>query len=216
MTSTWRKGETTTPARFTSGYGAAAVHGNTVYFSCKHDIYSYTVPDSKWTKLPSCKYENFSMVAIDGKLTTIGGQEGSISSETNVLLTLTPGRLFGNSWKEVVPPMPTKRIKPAAVTNHTHLVVAGGIEGLVSARDAVEALDTSTLQWFTAKSLPQPVGFPQMTLCGGHISLIVRQYSRVPWKNCSSLVHLLPPTAVMAAPCGLDELTFPCNMAHLY
>ncbi len=170
MISTWRKGEPT-PAGFSSGYGAAAVRGNTAYFSCEHDIYSYTVPDSKWTKLPPCKYQLFRMAVIAGKLTTIGGREDSLGSETNVLISLIPGHLFRNSWKEVLPPMPTKRAQAAAIIIHTHLVVAGGTEGFLSGRDTVEVLDTTTLQWSTANSLPHPVSFPQMTLCGRHIYL---------------------------------------------
>ncbi len=169
MVSTWRRGEPT-PARFTSGYGTATVHGNTAYFSCTHDIYLYTVLNNEWTKLAQCECQHFSMVVIDGKLTTIGGRKGC-DMETNVLLSLIPGRLFGNSWKEVFPPMPTKRAEPAAITTHTHLVVAGGNEGFLSDRDTVEVLDTTTQQWFTADSLPLPASFPQMTLCGGHIYL---------------------------------------------
>ena len=33
----------------------------------------------------------------------------------------------------------------------------------------VEVLNTETLQWSTASSLPQAVHCPQMTTCGGHI-----------------------------------------------
>ncbi len=129
--STWMEGEPT-PVKFTSEKGTSTVHGNTAYFSCKHDIYSYTVFNSKWTKLPPCKYEDFSMVIINGKLTTIGGWEGSTGSETNVLLSLIPGRLFGNSWKEVLPPMPTRRAKSTVIVTHAHLVVAGGHEKVFS------------------------------------------------------------------------------------
>ena len=51
------------------------VHGNTAYFSRRHNVYSYTVPGNKWTKLPLCKYEYFAMAVINDALTTIGGRD---------------------------------------------------------------------------------------------------------------------------------------------
>lgn len=103
------------------------------------------------------------MAVIGNKLTAIGGWS-SESSKTNVLLSLTTRS--ENSWREVVPPMPTVRTNPGAVTTDTHLVVAGG-----TLRHIVEVLNTQTLQWSVASSLPAIVTFPQMTLCGEHIYL---------------------------------------------
>ena len=47
---------------------------------------------------------------------------------TNVLRSLSPGDL---QWKEVLPPMPTKRADPAALTTQNHLVVAGGRKNIL-------------------------------------------------------------------------------------
>ena len=141
------------------------VHGSTAYFSSGHNVYSYTVPENKWTKLPQCKYEYFAMAVINDTLTTIGG--GHQVGATNTLLSL-----HASSWEEVLPPMPTKRQLPAAATTPTHLVVAGGLRGGFLA--TVEVLNTETLQWSTASSLPEAVRslseavrFPQITMCGG-------------------------------------------------
>ena len=136
------------------------VHGSTAYFSCGHNVYPYTVPENKWTKLPQCKYECFAMAVINDALTTIGGGDWL----TNTLLSLS-----GSSWEEVLPPMPTKREHPAAAITPTHLVVAGGTLSLTGA--TVEVLNTETLQWSTASSLPEAVAFPQMTTCGGCLYL---------------------------------------------
>ena len=68
--------------------------------------------------------------------------------------------------------MSTKRAHPAAANTPTHLVVAGGT--LPLSRDGiatVEVLNTETLQWSTASSLPEAVHFPQMTTCGGCLYL---------------------------------------------
>ena len=168
----WRHGE---PAleRMASAWGAAVVHGSTAYFSSFHNVYSYTVPGNKWTKLPQCKYEHFAMAVINDALTTIGG--GSYTWATNTLLSLS-----GSSWEEVLPPMPTKRVCPAASNTPTHLVVAGGSRSLGQGTVAtVEVLNTKTFQWSTANSLPEAVGHPQMTTCGGCIYLARQQDNEV-------------------------------------
>ena len=162
---TWRQGQPA-PESMGSPWGAAAVHGSTAYFSRDHNVYSYTVPRNKWTKLPQCNYEYFAMAVINDALTTIGGWTPGLRA-TNTLLSLC-----GSSWEEVLPPMPTKRRHPAAANTPTHLVVAGGLM-----RDevaTVEVLNTDSLQWFTASSLPQELPYPRMTTCGGCIYLASR------------------------------------------
>ena len=163
MKLTWRQGQSA-PEGMASYWGAAVVHGSTAYFSSDHNVYSYTVPENKWTKLPQCKYEYFAMAVINDALTTIGGQDCQ-GTVTGTLLSLS-----GSSWGKILPPMPTTRSNPAAAMTPTHLVVAGGTlraDRVVT----VEVLNTETLQWSTASSLPQEVGLPQMTTCGGCIYL---------------------------------------------
>ena len=139
------------------------VHGSTAYFSNFRKIYSYTASENKWTKLAACKYENFAMVIINNLLTTIGGMSNfKVKVETNTLL-----RFSGSSWEEVLPPMPTKRQHPAAANTPTHLVVAGGIGSMKDEMATVEVLNTETLQWSTASSLPEAVSKPRITTCGG-------------------------------------------------
>ena len=67
--------------------------------------------------------------------------------------------------------MPTKRMDPAAANTPTHLVVAGGVGSRRNNVATVEVLNTETLQWSTASSLPEAVRFPQMTTCGGCLYL---------------------------------------------
>ena len=141
------------------------VRGSTAYFSSGYDVYSYTVPENKWTKLPWCKYGYFAMAVINDALTTIGGEDKFVA--TNTLLSLS-----GSSWEEILPPMPTKRVSPAAANTPTHLVVAGEKQSFL--RDpvaTVEVLNTETLQWSTASSLPKAVSYPLMTTCEGCIYL---------------------------------------------
>lgn len=169
--STWRQRKTT-PADFASGRGTAVAYGNTAYFSFDNNIYSLTVSDNKWTRLPPCPYQQFTMAVIDRTLTTIGGSINQDISSTNILLSfafivnLSTG--FLGNWKKVLPPMPTNRVAAAAVTTATHLVVAGGHEPTLLTgqnMDVVEVLDIKLLQWFTANSLPEVVAYPQITIC---------------------------------------------------
>ena len=162
---TWRQGQPA-PKVMGSFKGAAVVHGSTAYFSAYHKVYLYTVPENKWTKLPRCKHDYFAMAVFNDALTTIGGRDHQ-GRATNTILSLS-----GSSWEEVLPPMPTKRTLPAAANIPTHLVVAGGRQSCIGDPVAtVEVLNTETLQWSTASSLPEIVPYPQMTTCGGCIYL---------------------------------------------
>ena len=157
-----------------SSLGAAVVHGSTAYFPGANNVYSYTVPENKWTKLPQCKYKYFAMAVINDALTTIGGVDHQWAV-TNTLLSLS-----GSAWEEVLPPMPTKRMNPAAASTPTHLVVAGGTLSLLGGDIAnVEVLNTETLQWSTASSLPGAVSDHQMTTCDGRLYLLLSCYDNI-------------------------------------
>ena len=171
MKFTWKHSRPA-PQPFTTGSGAAVALGNIAYFSHEHDIYSFTTVDHKWTKLPPCKYRYFSLAAVDESLTTVGGSEGS--KVTNALLSFAPGRLLGKrSWKEILPSMPTGRIRPATIAVETHLVVAGGQEAVSNPAGlcTVEVLDMNTKQWSLANGLPQLAHSLQMTICDGDFYL---------------------------------------------
>ena len=159
---TWRRGE---PAP-TQLLGTVVVDERTAYLSVEYSVYSYTVSADKWTKLPKCKFELFGLAVVKGKLTTIGGFKRDAS--TNSLFSLS-----GSLWKKVLPPMPTKRCRPAAASTPTHLVVAGGKREYISWHlSTVEVLSQETFQWSTVSSLPVDVRFPQLTLCGGLFYLL--------------------------------------------
>ena len=147
--------------------GAAVVHDNTAYFSHFKDIYSYAIPEDKWSKLKPCRFGDFSMAVVKDKLTTIGGQHGKTAINTLCCLS----SLSRMKWEELLPPMPTKRVNAAAVTTSTHLVVAGGISVSGVGISTVEVLNFQTLQWALASSLPEMIGCPTMTLCDEHVYL---------------------------------------------
>ena len=151
--------------------GAAVVHGNTAYFSRGNSVYSYVLSQNEWTKLKRCKCQHFSMAVIFNQLTAIGGQCDGSDSATNTLLCLTMSS-SETKWEELFPPMPTPRVQSAAVTIPNHLIVAGGQTKLFGAAlSAVETLDTNTFQWSSVSSSPEPLEYPNMTLCNGQLYL---------------------------------------------
>ena len=62
-----------------------------------------------------------------------------------LLYTNTLFSLSGNSWKEVLPPMPTKRCRPAAASTPTHLVVAGGMRGYIYISENLSRVEAKRL-----------------------------------------------------------------------
>ena len=176
----WRRGGPA-PEHMTRYSGTVVVHERTAYFSVNWSVYSYTVSVDKWTQLPECKFERFSLAVINGKLTTIGGIMGGIIGGINGqiivgIMEYATNSLFslsGSSWKEVLPPMPTKQCRPAAASTPTHLVVAGGTREYISGElSTVEVLSQETVHWSTASSSPVDVHHPQLTLCGGSFYLL--------------------------------------------
>ena len=144
------------------------IHGNTAYFSRGNRVYSYTLSSDEWTTLKLCELEHFGLAVVNNRVTTIGGLSGKITA-TNTLFCLEETK-----WRELLPPMPTARLRPATVTTPTctHLIVAGGRTGLLhNGLSTIEILDTKTHQWSSASSSPQAMDYPQMSLCAEHLYL---------------------------------------------
>ena len=119
------------------------------------------------------------MAVVNDKVTTVGGTRRGRS--TNTLLYLKDPRA------KLLPPMPTAKVRPAAVTTPTHLIIAGGETGRGSPLSTVEILDTDTLQ---------PAAHPKHCNWDVHICYYVvntctylntTQSSHALWKNSLSL-----------------------------
>ena len=161
MTLNWRDGGKA-PVKIIRG--AAVVDGDMAYFLHKYgDVCSYDSCSKKWKELP--KYpRKFSYLAIvSGQLTAIGGYSLP-EYYTNKLLSLQ------TEWKEIFPPMPTKRSTIAAVTTKEHLIVAGGCHG--GSITTVEVMDTKNLVWSTVASLPHPYHGTSMTISGDQLHIL--------------------------------------------
>ena len=154
-------------------------------------VFIYDNEVGSWSELPECPNIYFSLVTVNGLVTAVGGWvDGDRKRPTNVLLSLLSasrqdeaagsndelaGLGAGSpdstatllSWSEHFPPMPTRRGYPAAVTHSHWLIVAGGDSTWLKDRflTTVEVLNTTTLQWFTVSSLPQPLRGATAAVC---------------------------------------------------
>ena len=68
--------------------------------------------------------------------------------------------------------MPTKRSLTSAVCGGRSLIVAGGVGEGDKIQSTVEVMDTETLQWSTASSLPHPLSQASATLCGDQVYML--------------------------------------------
>ena len=104
---------------------------------------------------------------VNSLLTAIGGKTPN-REVTNSLLSLND-----DEWTKRLPPMPTKRWLTAVVCSGRSLVVVGGSTGFKKPKlSVVEVMDTETLQWSTASSLPHPLYQASATLCGDQVYML--------------------------------------------
>ena len=148
----------------------AAVEGSVAYFR-SGDVYSkglvaYKLATNEWSELSKCPNYGFSLAVVNSFLTAIGGKTPNYKV-IDSLLSLTD-----NKWTDQFPPMPTKRWLTAVVCSGKSLVVAGGIGEGDKKLSTVEVLNTETLQWSTASSLPHPLFRSSLTLCGDQVYML--------------------------------------------
>ena len=145
----------------------SVVDGSVAYFRPveSKSIFTYNSTNNKWSELLGCPNYGFSLAMVNSLLTAIGGMTSN-NGLTNTLFSLT-----GNKWTKQFPPMPTKRCVTVVVCSGRSLVVAGGSTGNMTL-STVEVMDTETLQWSTASSLPHPLCQASATLCGDLVYML--------------------------------------------
>ena len=146
----------------------SVVDGSVAYFLPRESksVFAYNSTNNKWSELPECPNTNGSLAMVNSLLTAIGGMTSNYEI-TNSLLSLTD-----NKWTKQFPPMPTKRSVTVVVCSGRSLVVAGGVGGGNKKLSTVEVMDTGTLQWSTASSLPHPLYSASATLCADQIYML--------------------------------------------
>ena len=145
--------------------GSSAVVADKVYFRLirSKTVLEYNSTSKEWKQMPSHPHNAFTLVCIDQTLTTVGG-------DSTTLYSLVSGK-----WETCsAPPLPTSRCVPAAVYSERKLVVAGGIDQLVSTprkTQVVEVLDTISRQWTSVSPLPYGVHQTTIVRCDDSVYL---------------------------------------------
>ena len=151
---------------------SVAVLGRVAYFYSwkENNIMMYDSETGKWAILPECPNTSFSIAAVNGLLTAIGGRQSDNATKSLLSLTHQQGWLGRSQqkWTEQFPPMTYYHIVPAVACTSTSLIVAGGW-GPDEERAPVEVMDTETLRWSTAASLPYPWKQATATICGDRL-----------------------------------------------
>ena len=146
----------------------SAVDESVAYFKPMgyNSVSAYNYTNNKWSELPVYPNFDFSLAIVNSLLTAIGGKTPN-HEVTNSLLSLT-----NSEWRKQFPPMPTKRRYTVVVCSGRSLVVAGGVGEGGKELITVEVMDTETLQWSTASSLPHPLSEGSATLCGDQVYML--------------------------------------------
>ena len=146
------------------------VDGSMAYFrpGGTNSVFAYNFTTKKWSQLPECPNRSFSLAVINSLLTAIGGKAPN-NEITNSLLSLTDKK-----WTKRFPLMPTKRWLTAVVcsSRSRSLVIAGGWGEGDKKLSTVEVMDTVTLQWSIATSLPHPLREATATLCRDQVYML--------------------------------------------
>ena len=181
-----------------------AVDRITAYFH--HDpeygqrVFAYNSVKKKWSELPECLKYGFSLAMVNGFLTAIGGSSMRRNRDVDISSLLN---LVDYKWTEQFPPMPTNRLWPAAVCGGKSLVVAGGEGENGEKLTTVEVMDTETLQWSRACSLPHPLSEASAVLCGDQIYVLAGLND---WRKRSKSVFNCPLPQSPNEPKIWDEL----------
>ena len=127
---------------------------------------------------------------------------------TNTLLSLVEkGRK--TTWVQHFPSMPTKRALTAVICSGKALVVAGGWGEGGTPLNTVEVMDTDTLKWSTATSLPHSLSDASVTVCGDSVYLVgghdQQCGTEVLTCSLSSLLQSLTPGGVEIKDLPLDR-----------
>ena len=149
--------------------GSATTDGHFAYFTPHYStsVYRYEWRTEKWEELPSYLHHDSGLVIIDGKLTAVGGWDGS--HYTNKLLTLQQKK-----WVEEYPPMNKARSSPAVVSTSDgeYLIVIGGYVGDSCWTATIELFQVHSRRWYKLTDLPKPLPHPSATMCGDQLNVI--------------------------------------------
>ena len=158
---------------------AATIHNSKVYISAFYrdgngklvfPVLVYSTNELKWSTLP--EQQGFAAIAVlNNHVTLIGGGDVSTEMVTNTLSTWYEEE---GQWKQVLPPMPTGRLRPTVICHTNLLLVTGGLAKDESVLNTTDVLDLTTMKWSTPEglNLPVPLWTHHLALCGEYLYLV--------------------------------------------
>ena len=155
--------------------GGAVVHNDVVYVigSC-NKIYSYNCLTEKWSNLPDCPQQGSCLAIVNGLLTAIGGTVNYKRPSSKLVSLKEEHKRRSLTWMECLPAMPTERWNATAITTekNKYVIVVGGERSRNKLLDRVEVLNTKTLVWSIATSLPHPCTRASVAICGDRVYVL--------------------------------------------
>ena len=157
----------------------ATIHNSKVYISAAYKEESgkvvcpalvYSTDEHKWNTLPE-QQRSSAIAVVNDHITLIGGFEVSTGNVTNTLSWYEEE----GQWKQVLPPMPTGRSRPAIISHDNLLLVTGGVaENGSTVLNTTDVLDLTTMKWATPEGLdlPVPLWRHHLALCGEYLYLV--------------------------------------------
>ena len=142
----------------------------------------------KWTPLPVCPVAYCGLGVINKSLVLIGGVSIATRKTTNKLYHWDKEN---QEWNNSLPPMPTPREHPAAMSHNLSLIVAGGYSNR-RALAKVEKFDEATFSWQTLPDLPMACS--GATCCVVRDTLYVLGGSQYEELGAQAVVQTLPLT----------------------
>ena len=117
----------------------------------------YSLDEGKWSTLPESLNYNAPATVINGHYTLVGGRESD--NETDISGVLSSWNEEDNEWKQLIRPMPTKRLASGICLYDDLLLVTGGVveeKGKLVVDQTVNVYNFNTKEWITPKALELP------------------------------------------------------------
>ena len=158
----------------------ATFHNSKVYIRAKHRDESagnlvhptlvYSTNEHKWSARPELQ-GGAAIAVVNSHFTFIGGWDVSTRKVTKALSTWYEEE---GQWKQVLPPMPTRRTSPAVISHDNLLLVTGGLAEDDSILNTTDVLGLTTMKWTTPEelNLPVPLWRHHLVLCGEYLYLV--------------------------------------------
>ena len=128
--------------------------------SIRRQVQVYSLEERKWSTVPRdpivkpAPNYNAPIAIIDDHITLIGGRDATSGIITNALCSWFEEE---REWKQILPPMPTRRLESGVCHHDNFLLVSGGIEIEPTVLNTVDVYNFNTKSWITPKALELPI-----------------------------------------------------------